>query len=167
MPSLKTEVKDILGMREMEESAKYLGLPTAWGKSKKEALGFIRDRIVAKIRGWGNKQLNQAGKEVLIKSVLQSITMYPFMCLKALASFCSLLNSVISRFWWGNGERGGIHWGAWAKLMDQKGLRGMGFKDFESFNIALLAHQFWRMIITQMPYGLKCLKVYTSQTSHV
>lgn len=116
---LKEEILNVLSMKEMDATSKYLGLPAFWGKSKKEFLGYIRDRIVAKVRGRGNKQLNQAGKEVLIKSVLQTIPMYPFMCFKAPKSTCAQLNSVISNFWWENKDNGGkIHWGAWPKLTD-------------------------------------------------
>lgn len=156
---LKEEIKQVLGMEEMDPSTKYLGLPAFWGKSKKEFLGYIRDRIVAKVRGWGNKQLNQAGKEVLIKSVLQTIPMYPFMCFKAPKSTCAQLNSIICNFWWENGDSGGkIHWGAWPKMTVQKGMGGMGFKDFGSFNDALLGRQFWRLLNNPNSLWAKVLK---------
>lgn len=145
--SLKEEIKEILGVVEMEGDAKYLGLPLVWGKSKKEFLGYFRDKIMKKVQGWGNKDLNHAGKDVLIKSVLQPIPMYTFMCFKAPQSLCSCLNSAISNFWWGRSDTGNkIHWGAWQKLTDQKGMGDMGFKDFESFNVVLLAKQLWRLI---------------------
>lgn len=114
---------------------------------------------MGKVQGWGSKHLNQAGKEVLIKSVLQSIPMYPFVCIKAPAGLCSQLNSVISKFWWGNGgNKGKIRWGAWSKLSAPKGVGGMGFKDFSSFNTALLAKQFWRLINSLNAFWVKVLK---------
>lgn len=66
-------------MEEMSESTQYLGFPAFWGKSKWEALGFLKDWIIRKMQGWGNLHLNQASKEVLIKSVLQSIP-YTLLC---------------------------------------------------------------------------------------
>lgn len=107
---LKKEIKWILGMKEMDASTQYLGLPALWGRSKKEYLGFIKDRIMGKVKGWVNKHLNQAGKEVLVKSVILSMPMFPFTCFKAPSSLCSLLNSIISKFWWENGgQRRKIH----------------------------------------------------------
>lgn len=156
---LKGEIKNILGIEEMERNAKYLGLPICWGKSKKETLGYLRDKIIRKAQGWGNIQLNQAGKEVLIKSVAQPIPMYTFMCFKVPKSICSCLDSVLSDFWWGKSSRGRkIHWGAWHKLTLQKGMGGMGFKDFESFNVALLAKQFWRLLNNPNSLWAKVLK---------
>lgn len=97
---LKAEIKRILGMPEMDPKAKYLGLPAVWRKSKKDSMAFIEDKIYGKMQGWGDTQLNHAGKEVLIKSVIQTIPVYPFMCFKAPASLCSSLNSMVSNFWW-------------------------------------------------------------------
>lgn len=104
------EIRAVLRMGDMDTKAKYLGLPTLWEGSKKELMSFIRDNIMRKIRGWKGSQTKQVGKEVLIKSVLQGISMYPLMCFKIPAF-------VISKFWWGkgNGDRS-IHLGAWKKM---------------------------------------------------
>lgn len=100
-----------------------------------------------KTQGWGNLHLNHADKEVLIESVLQSIPLYAMMCFKLPISICNCLNTVINNFWWGSSKRGKkIHWGAWYKLTEPKVVGGLGFKDFEAFNITLLAKQFWRMV---------------------
>lgn len=156
---LKDSLKSIMGMKEMEGDSKYLGLPVCWGRSKKASLGYLRDRIMKKAQGWGNLQLNHAGKEVLIKSVAQPIPMYTFMCFKVPKSICSCLDSTLSNFWWGKSSRGRkMHWGAWNKLTMQKSMGGLGFKDFESFNVALLAKQFWRLNTHQNSLWARILK---------
>lgn len=112
-----------------------------------------------KVHGWGNSLLDHAGKEVLLKSVVQGLPVYPFMCFKAPGSLCAKLNFVVNNFWWGKGDKGGgIHWGAWHKLTAQKGERGMGFKDFASLNNALLAKQFWRLSENPNSLWAKVLK---------
>ncbi|KAG5527030.1 hypothetical protein RHGRI_028084 [Rhododendron griersonianum] len=157
--SLKEEIKGIMGMEEMKEAVQYLGLPAFWGRSKKKALGYLRDKIMRKAQGWGNDQLNHAGKEVIIKSAFQPIPMYTFLCFKVPSSLCACLDSVTCNFWWGKGVSGRkIHWGAWHKLSSPKSMGGMGFKDFESFNIALLAKQFWRMMNNPNALWVKVLK---------
>lgn len=49
-------------MKDMDPSTQYLGLLAFWCCSKREAMRFIKDRIMSKVRGWADKQLNQAGK---------------------------------------------------------------------------------------------------------
>lgn len=156
---LKEEIKTLLGMNEMDSNAKYLGLPTFWGKSKKESLAFVKEKVMKKIQGWNKKTLPQASKEVLIKAVAQAVPMYPMTCFKMPLSLCTALNSVIGAFWWENGESGGkIHWGSWDKLTAPKGCGGLGFRDFESFNCALLAKQYWRMISNPETFWASILK---------
>jgi len=46
------------------------------GRSKEATSGFIRDCIWHKINSWRSKCLSKAGREVMTKSVLQSIPSY-------------------------------------------------------------------------------------------
>ncbi|KAL0340366.1 UNVERIFIED_CONTAM: hypothetical protein Sradi_4553400, partial [Sesamum radiatum] len=54
----------------------YLGLPSRVSRSKWDIFANIVERIWGKIMGWNEKLLSQAGKEVLIKVVVQAVCSY-------------------------------------------------------------------------------------------
>ncbi|XP_028796854.1 uncharacterized protein LOC114752287 [Neltuma alba] len=73
---------------------------------------------------------------------------------------------MVAKFWWNGGEEGRkIHWKAWGKLIDAKKEGGMGFREFEATNEALLAKNCMEDLKTvQMSYGLKYPMVFISLT---
>lgn len=72
----RTEIIEVLGVKQVEKHEKYLGLPTIIGRSKKMVFTCLKERIWKKMQGWKEKLLSQARKEVLIKAVAQAIPTY-------------------------------------------------------------------------------------------
>lgn len=68
------------GVKGVNQHAKYLGLPTIIGRSKKQIFAGTMERVIQKMKDWKEKPLSQAGKEVLIKFVIQSILTYVMNC---------------------------------------------------------------------------------------
>ncbi|KAM1011255.1 hypothetical protein FF1_046480 [Malus domestica] len=118
---LAAELCNILDMPKVDDPGKYLGLPTIWGRSKRETLQFIKDIILAKIAGWKPRFLTQAGKEVLIKVVTQAIPMYPMCVFRLPVSLCNDIDVAAARFWWAGADKDqGIHWVNWKDLGQTK-----------------------------------------------
>ena len=143
----KSEIKNKLGISQEGGQGVYLGLPESFKGSKVETLTYIRERLHSKITGWQNNFLSPGGKEVLLKAVAMALPTYTMTCFKLPVTICQQLSSVMAEFWWKNKrESKGLHWKAWEHLSRPKSEGGIGFKDLEAFNLALLRKQLWRMV---------------------
>lgn len=91
------------------------------------------------MQGWNEKLFSQAGKEVMVKSMIQSIPAYSMNVFKLSVSLCKDIKTMIRKLWWGSGVAKKIHWVKWSTLCSSKSVRGMGFRDIQNFNKVMLA----------------------------
>ena len=99
--SSKSAIKNFLGVLEIKEYEKYLGLPAVVGKNKMASFNYIKERVWGKLQGWKEKLLSQAGREVLLKAVVQAIPTFPMNCIKLPIGLCHDIEAMIRKFWWG------------------------------------------------------------------
>lgn len=122
-------------------------------------LQYLKDRIFGKLEGRKGSLLNQAGKEVLIKSIIQAIPSYIMFILRLPKNFCKAITSAISNFWWRSNQRSkGIHWKKWETMCNSKSMGGLGFRNFHHLNSSLLSKQAWRMHLKPNAYWALTLK---------
>ena len=163
---IKQSIKQILEVPNESLNDKYLGFPSDVGRSKNGAFGYLKDRIWKRLQGWMEKALSGGGKEILIKSVVQALPTYSMAVFKLPRGLCEHITSMVRKFWWGskNGERK-IAWVTWDSMTMPKYKGGLGFRDIEVFNLALLARQVWRILNEPNSLSARILKsVYFSSS---
>lgn len=79
-------------------NSKYLGLPCTLGRNKSAILGYLKDKMSNRIRSWNNKLLSRGGKEVLLKTVVQSLPTYAMNVFLIPTGMCTELERMMARF---------------------------------------------------------------------
>ena len=148
LDDLKANITGILGVQMVLGTGKYLGLPSMIGRDRNATFAYIKDRVWQKINSWSGKCLSKAGREVMIKFVLQAIPSYVMSIFQLPTTLLDSIENMMNSFWWGNGKttQRGIHWMNWEKLSAPKIQGGMGFKDLSAFNLSMLGKQGWKFI---------------------
>ena len=126
----KAEVSLVLQIDTEALAEKYLGLPTAIGRSTKEAFEYMPTRLKKLVGAWSGKEASCAGREVLLKSVAQAVPTYSMSCFLIPKDICKKMRTVIANYWWGSSaDNRHLHWQRWELLTRPKVDGGMGFKD--------------------------------------
>ena len=81
-----------------------------------------------------------AGKEGLLKAMVQVIPSHAMACFKLSKKLIKDLHKLIANFWWGlKGGKSKMHWSKWNEMCNGKERGGMRFRDLDRFNQAMLA----------------------------
>ena len=130
----------------------YLGLPSIISCSKKLIFVEIKEKVCKKLACW-------KGKEILIKAVAQAIPSYTMSCFFLPKCLCNDLEREMRSFWWGQKQQETkIAWVGWKRMFKPKSLGGMGFRNLQAFNLALLTKQAWRILTNPSSLIARVLK---------
>ena len=103
--------------------------------------------------------LSQAGKVILIKAVIQAIPTYIMSVFKLPNTLCDEMTGMVWKFLWGQtNEKTKMAWLSWDKVCTPREEGGLGFRDFKTFNLALLAKQGWKLQTNTSSLVYKVLK---------
>uniref|UniRef100_A0A803Q136 Reverse transcriptase domain-containing protein n=1 Tax=Cannabis sativa TaxID=3483 RepID=A0A803Q136_CANSA len=154
-PKTKTEEKErvmnILGMPLLGKQEKYFGNPFFVSARKRHDFSFLKNKILNRLEGWRAKQLSQAGRLTLIKSILSSIPCYTMAICMIPKSICTKIDSILAQFWWkgqndDNLNRRYLALKCWSELCQPKRNGGLGIRRLHDMNMALLAKLAWHML---------------------
>ncbi|XP_019179523.1 PREDICTED: uncharacterized protein LOC109174723 [Ipomoea nil] len=139
------------------------------GRNKRAVFSYVEDKIRQRIGSWSKMLLTQAGKEVLLKSVAQSMPTFSMSVFLLPEMVCtSIERTMNSGYWWGTGAERKIHWKTWDKLCIPKKYGGLGFKDLRAFNLAMLGKQAWRFLTNPSILAARIYKArYYPNTSFI
>ena len=152
-------LKEFLNISVEAFSERYLGLPTVVDRITSGTFEFLRERMRSKLQGGVERLISCAGREVRLKAVAQAIPTHSMSCFKLTEKVYKGLSSVMARYWWSSSiDRRSLHWIDWPSLAEPKVAGGMGFRNLELFNLALLGKHGWNLIMNPDSLCARVLK---------
>lgn len=96
--SLRRNIASMLRVPVIDKIGKHLGIPSNWGQTKKQMFAWILARVNMKLEGWKEKLISKAGKETLIKTIVQALPQYAMSIFKIPISVCQAVEQRIASF---------------------------------------------------------------------
>lgn len=104
-------------------------------KSKYSSFESIQEKVWARVNNWKHVFISQAGREILLKTIIQAILTYPINVFLLPITLCKEIASTMSKFWCGCKENDKkIYWQKWEKMGKAKGKCVMCFQDILTIN---------------------------------
>ncbi|XP_026438275.1 uncharacterized protein LOC113336817 [Papaver somniferum] len=152
-PSIADSISDTMKVQRIDTSDKYLGSPLFTNRSKIQAFKPGVNKLKLRLAGW-KSTLSTAGKVTMIKTITSTSNIYQMNCFKLLKGTCKEINNIQRNFFWNKDQDKpkGLFYIAWDAVNKPKGLGGLGFKNMEYFNLAMISKIAWRLI--EEPHSL-------------
>ena len=122
----------------------YLGCNLYVGRKKFQFFEDMVFKVEKKLAGWKGRLLSPGGRLILIKHVLQVLSIHVLAAQNPHKSVFRKINSLVANFFWGQGEDGfKYHWVRWGQctLPIQEG--GLGIRRIEDISDAFAIKAWW------------------------
>lgn len=127
---------------------KFLGIQVGANPRRCTTWEPVLNKVKLKLSSWRGKQLSIGGRITLINSVLSSLPLYYFSFYKVPKKVLNELIRLQRAFLWGGDEaHRKIAWVSWKTICLPKSQGGLGIKNLEAFNIALLSKWRWKCLV--------------------
>lgn len=126
----KQEICEVLRFEEADEGSHYLGLPNYIGRKKSAMLGYLKEKVRDRVQNWDGIMLSKGGKEVLLKTVAQTIPNYAMSVFLLPLEMCRDMEKMMCKFWWRSSTKKdrSIHWMSWERMCQPKSAGSLGFR---------------------------------------
>ena len=133
---LRDSINTLLHIPEVVSSSFYLVIPNMLDRNKSATFGYVKEKIKQQIQSWECRFMSKTGKELLPKSIAQSIPSYAIGVFLLPISVCKDMERLMNNFWWKQAKEGskGVHWKSWNALKKHKSKGGLDFRDLHDFN---------------------------------
>jgi hypothetical protein len=129
-PSRVSWVEAYSGYRASALPLPYLGIVLYRGRKLNALFDPLTDKVRGKIIRWNASLLSQAGRLVLIQSVLCSMGTHIFAAMTPTSSFFRSFQSLAASFFWGSkGDDRRHHWVSWNVICRPKVEGGLGLRN--------------------------------------
>ncbi|XP_058725811.1 uncharacterized protein LOC131597115 [Vicia villosa] len=126
---------------------KFLGIMVGESHRKKKVWAEVINKIKGRLSSWKGKNLSMGGRVTLVNSVLNAIPTFTLSFFKAPTKVIKEIRRLQSDFLWGGStDKKCIHWVKWKYVCRPKEKGGLGVRDVEEVNKALLLKWKWRIL---------------------
>lgn len=95
----RDKICQFLQMGEADGNATYLGLLNMVGRNKSSVFGYLKEKINHKVQSWKEKWFTQAGREILIKNLAQTMLTHAMSMFLLPLEITRDFERSLSRYW--------------------------------------------------------------------